>query len=293
MRFLVVTLHAGEAEFGRCVAAIEDQVGVAVEHVVFSGLPNAEAHRRCYETIEERNSEFDIAAKVDADMVLRSPEVLGSIGDLFEEDPGLDHAQFALHDFYTDGPIMGLQVFSPRVRWERSNEGLFVDSPPRVPGRRAVIWEPAPAVGDHSPDPSALQAFRFGVHRAYKAFQPDRRRIRGSQARDQWRTLVRTWDAFVRTDDLRRGLAVYGADLIWRSEIELTDEGYRSTAVEAAFRTAPTDTAELRERLQERWGRIARRAIARARYLGPIRSARVAGAALREQHAHRRGAGAL
>lgn len=281
MRVLVVTLHSGEAEYERSVAAVAAQESVSVEHVVFSGLSNLEAHRRCYQAIEDRHGCFDIAVKVDADMVLRSPGVLRAIGEWFVDQPALDHAQLAIHDFYTDRAIMGLQVFSPSARWGQLAESLFVDASPTVPGRRAVIWRPPLPIADHSPDPSPLQAFRFGVHRAQKAFQRDRRRVKGSQAREQWQTLVRTWEAFHETGEVRRGLAVFGADLVWRGEVDTSDGGYRSEAVDAAFLEAPLTTAALRSALAHRWSRPAVRGLGRITALGPRGTVRSLAAGLR------------
>lgn len=280
MRALLVTLRSGEAEFDRCVASVRAQTGIEVEHVVFSDLPNVEAHRRCYETIEDRRSEYDIAVKLDADMVLRGTSSLGAMAEVFRDDGDLDHAQFALDDFYTGRLIMGVQSFSPRVRWPTTEEGLFVDPAPVVPGHRRLVWGPPAPVAVHSPDPSPIQAFRFGVHRAQKAFQPGRDRVRGSQARDQWRMLMATWQNFVRTSDVRLGLAAYGADLVWRGEIDISTSGYRSSIVDEAFDAAPQDAESLRRLMASRWDNRIRRTAARCAALGPRGTARLAAAVL-------------
>ena len=280
---LVLTLHTDEPQLGRCVEVIRAQEDVIVEHQIISGLGNTEAHQALYETVESRASEFDLFVKVDADMVLANAAVLARIGGLFGADPELDHAQLAIEDFYTDHRIMGLHAFSPRVRWPRVDEGLFVDPMPRVPGRRAALWEPSATVAFHSPDPSPLQAFRFGLHRASKAFQPGRKRFRGSQAHEQWQTLGRTWDAFIRHGDLARGLATYGADLIWRGAIALDGEGYQSAKIDCAFDEAPNDPRLLLEALEARWRPSVGRAVRHMRSLGPKRTARMLGASARQQ----------
>jgi hypothetical protein len=281
VKALVVTLRAGEAEFEGCLAALGAQVGIEVDHVVFENLPNIEAHRRCFHMIESRSTEFDVAFKLDADMVLRGTGTMRAMADVLAEDPELDHVQFAVHDFYTERLIMGVQAYSPRVRWRTNAETLFVDPAPEVPGHRRLVWDSPAPVADHSPDPSPIQAFRFGVHRAQKAFQPGRERVRGSQARDQWRVLTATWEAFTRTTDLRHGLAVYGADLVWRGQIDVAGEGYRSSVVDTAFEAAPKDPRELRLLLARRWDTRLWRNTRRLAVLGPSGAARAAAAAFK------------
>ena len=280
---LVLTLHAGEPQLDRCVASIEAQVGVDVVHEVISGLANVDAHRLLYETVERRATDFDLSIKIDADMVLRGEGVLAEIARLFAADPELDHAQFAVHDFYTDRSIMGVHAFSPRVRWATSDERLFVDPAPVIPGRRLLQWSAPAPVADHSPDPSMLQAFRFGIHRGLKAFQPGRKRVRGSQAREQWHVLVDTWDAFVRSGDLRRGLAVYGADLVWQGLLSMEAGGYYAADQEALLAGIPRDPAKLQSQLGPRWRPGPRRTARRLWSLGPTGVARLTAAAARQQ----------
>lgn len=276
-RVLVVTLHTDEPQFDRCRSSIESQSSVDVDHVVLSGLPNVEAHRRCYRIIEDRASSFDLAVKVDADMVLATDGVLRSISDLLAHEPDVDHLSLAIDDFFTAAPMMGLQVFSPRATWIHGDEGLFVDPAPQVPGRRLDLWEPGFAVAAHAPNPSALQAFRFGVHRAQKAIQPDRSRLRGSQVIEQWRILVATWRAFDRGQDPRRGMAVSGAEAVLNGDLDMSG-GYRSDAVEQAMSLVPGTAADMHRWLQPRWGRAWYRNLRRYRLLGLASTPRVAAA---------------
>ena len=282
-RVLVLTLSTDEPQLERCVDSVRAQKQVTLEHRIISGLGNAEAHRELYATIESRASEFDVFVKVDADMVLAGDAVLGVIAGMFRRDPELDHVQLAIDDFYTDEPIMGVHAFSPRASWPRTDEQLFVDASPLIPGRRAVLWKPPVPIAVHSPDPSPWQAFRFGVHRASKAFQHGRSRFRGSQAREQWRTLTRTWDAFLRHGDAERGLTTYAADLVWRNAIELDEDGYRGEIVDGEYWSAPKEPDELRAMLEQRWRPGIRRSIHRLRALGVQRSAQLVGATLRQE----------
>lgn len=279
VKYLAITMESGEPQLERCTEALLAQQGVDVEHVLVSGLPNVEAHLRCYREIEARSDEFDVAIKLDADMVLAGADVLGRLGRWFTADRDLDHAQVAIHDFFTDRPIMGLQVFSPRVRWPGVSDGLFVDPAPIIPGRRCEVWEPPALVAHHAPDPSRQQAFQFGIHRAQKAFQRDRHRIRGSQARDQWRTLLATWDAFLGSHDLRRGLAVFAADLVWRGTIDHRFD-YRRSCAGDLLAGAPSSAAEMRNLLSPRWEHGMTRGLRHAAALGLAGTSRFIAAAV-------------
>ena len=279
-RVLVLTLRSGEAEFDSCRDAIGRQVGVEVEHVVIADRSNVDAHRELYDCIERRAAEFDLFVKVDADTVLASETVLADIARVMLADPELDHAQFALHDFYTDAPLMGLHAFSPRVRWPRSDEELFVDPAPAIPGRRVDFWVPPFLVGDHSPAPSVEQALGFGVHRTRKALQLDRERISGAQAAQQWRTLLRTWEAFDRTLDFERGVAMFGAELVLAGRVDRSAD-YRGPEVAAALADLPTDASELHAMLSTRWARRRDREFVHLRRLGLRGASRLAAAEVR------------
>lgn len=287
MRFLVVTMHAGEPQLERCTDAVRAQEGVDVEHVLISDLPNVEAHARCYEEIQARSADYDVAVKLDADMVLSGDHVLETIGRWFVTDPELDHGQLALHDFFTDRAIMGLHVFSPRVRWPEHSDGLFVDAAPIVPGRRAEVWQPPIPIADHAPDPTPRQALGFGVHRGQKAFQWDRRRIKGSQARDQWRTLVWTWEAFERTRNMERGAAVYAADLVWRRTGAAWRLGYNDESVERILADMPQTPDEMHAVLAPRWSSAAAREVRHVWRLGVRGSGRLVAAAIAERRRER------
>lgn len=280
MRVLVVTLHTDEPQFDWCRASVADQTNVDVEHVTLSGLSNVEAHRRCYELIQLRAAWFDFAVKLDADMVLASDTVLNAIGRLMDRSPGVDHLSFAVDDFFTAGPLMGLQVFSPRVSWQLDDEELFVDPSPQIPGRRMDLWQPGFRVAAHAPEPSSLQAFRFGVHRALKAVQPCRDRVRGSQAVEQWRILMATWNAFESGRDHRRGTAISGAEAVLSGALD-GSVGYRCEAVSRALSCVPDGVEDLRSQLRPGWERMWRRNLRRFRRLGPASSLRVLAAGAR------------
>jgi hypothetical protein len=265
-RCLVLTLFSGENEFGRSQEALRAQSYARWERRIFERLPAKRAHDALYGEIMARRDEFDLFVKLDADMVFTGPDVLGSMVRMFRDDPGLDHAVFELVDFMSDGPLMGLHVFSNRVRWRRSSERLFVDPDPIVPGRRRLVREAPAPVARHAPDPSPYQAFHFGVHRGLKAFQPERDGVDPEQAYKQWGLLKRVWRHFERRRDARLGLAVLGADRIWSGALGPGGEDYDDAETRRLFeRHVGRDASDLYADLARRWRPGPRRALRWAR----------------------------
>ncbi len=257
-RILVLTLYTGEREFERSTASLRAQTLSSWERRVIEFLPNKAAHEALQHEVMRRRGEFDLFVKLDADMVFRRPDALDGIAELFRAHPDADHARTAVHDWFSDSLVMGLHVWTSRVRWEPSDERLFVDTAPVYPGRRLTLWsEPAPFV-DHCPDPTPQQALYFGVHRALKALQRGRpvRRFSYGLSRGQWQILRRTWQHFRRSGDRRLGLAVMGAELVLSGRIrEVAIADKRDSADVLCDELASLDAGELARRLGPRWDR--------------------------------------
>ncbi len=256
MRVLVGTLSCGENELGRCIEALKRQEHREREHFVLENLPEREAHERLYGRFMERAGEFDLFLKLDADMVLAGPEKLGAAVELFRQDAALDHAVFRVQDWMSDSPIIGIHMYRSRVRWEPIGDPLFTDPPPRLAGRRRYILRRPPSpLALHSPDPSPLQAFHYGLHRGLKAFQVRLDRFRPHLAIAQWRVLTRVWRHFTRCGDPRLGLALLGAEVCMTAALTPEDCRYGSPRLRALFESVEgLSVADLRERLEPVWG---------------------------------------
>jgi hypothetical protein len=191
-------------------------------------------------------------------MVFTRESALREIVGLFRDNPEADHARTVVHDWFSDSLIMGLHVYSSRVRWESSDEPLFVDTLPEFPGCEVSLWSaPAPFV-DHCPDPSPRQAFFFGVHRAVKAIQPGRGATRFAYglAAGQWRILRDTWRNFLRRRDPRLALAVMGADSVLCRRIDTDRVRDKQGAFQEHFDAcARLDADALERRLAPSWNR--------------------------------------
>jgi hypothetical protein len=273
LRILVGTLYCGENEFGALKQSLRDQTYPHWEHVVYKNLPNKEAHDRLYRTFMEEQDEFDLFLKLDADMVLRSDEGLEQIVRMFGEDPNLDHLTLAVRDWYSDSLIEGLHTFSDRARWETGDESRFVDPSPLIPGKRRKLWtDPAPVV-DHSPNPSPFQAFRFGVHRALKVVQRDRWIMRFRQATWQWNLFRNCWEHFKKIDDRRLGLALLGAEEVFRDRAQGTEYDRNQELLKKRLKRYENLSGnEIRQLLRQRWDGQSNPKIGAAKVAGRVRT---------------------
>lgn len=213
MRVLVGTMYSNENEYEQCLDALQQQDHHDWEHFVVKNLPEKEAHDRLYERFMDQADDFDLFLKLDADMVLSGPGKLGMAAALFESEARLDHAVFRVDDWMSASPIIGIHMYSKRVRWARRQDRLFTDLPPTFPGiRRYVLRRPPSPMADHSPDPSPMQALHYGLHRGLKAFQINVEQLRPLHAISHWRLLKRVWHHFERARDPRLGLALMAVD---------------------------------------------------------------------------------
>lgn len=215
IRCLIGTLNAGENELESCERAIAAQTYTNWSHIRFDDLPEYEAHRRLYAEFMARSAEFDLFLKIDADMVLRTSQSLGRIVNFIRRRPAVDHVSFAVHDYLTDSPLLGLHAFTNRAVWRAPADPYRPDVDPEIPGRRlSVRFAPAP-VAYHACCPHEYQAFHFGAHRAVKAVAASDRRARTEQLL-VLRSLIRH---AARNPDRRLRLAQLGAWHVWNGDI--------------------------------------------------------------------------
>lgn len=253
-RILIGTLHVDENEFDACKEALSAQTYTSRVHHVISGQPNAEAHRQLYRHFMDNRDDYELFIKLDADMVLRTPQTLAQIVGEFEKAPDLDHAVFLVHDWISDLSIIGMHVFSNRVSWDMTDEQLFVDPDPQRPGQKKIFTQSPSPVALHSPDPTPGQAFRFGVHRSSKILQPSRWWVDRAQADFQWTLLTSILTSYQREGDRRRLLALLGAQWRMSGKQAGKPDSYTDARVAGAFDELAQDSDEaLAARLSPAW----------------------------------------
>lgn len=219
MRILVGILKTIENEYHECRDAIECQQNSSHSVFVIENQPNKQAHQSLYRYFMQHAYDFDVFIKIDADMVLTRNDLFGRVSEKFATNPRLKDLEIAVHDFFSDQLIWGLHAFRNTVVWQESDEDLFVDSCLVEHGERMHDNSDLAPAAHHCPNPSLFQAFHYGVHRALKVIQVNRKNFRSTYSEYQWNYLEKTRSNFGRSRDPRIGFAVLGAEVAFEGKI--------------------------------------------------------------------------
>lgn len=213
-KVLVITLYCGEPQLDACMASVAAQQGVALEHVLIKHKPNVEAHRELYEIINARSSEFDYFLKLDADMTLVDDHALVRL--LARVQPDTDIFSFSVFDYFTGSDIPAAHIYSNRVTFKIDTmDDLYPDMlEVEYPGRKHFEKDTQRNVR-HAFEPTAEQAFLFGLHRALKVVQAGRNIINIASARFQMRVLQQVYQQYtLKPDEEGLRYAMAGASLV-------------------------------------------------------------------------------
>ena len=224
MRILVGTLYSGENEFDECVASIKQQTYKEFEHLIIQDRPNREAHNLLFSSFAKQADFFDILIKVDADMVLCSEDLFANLVNKMELNPDLEIFTVAVTDFFSGMLINGLNTYRNTVKWDVMKETLFVDIPEVSPERSYYDQTELAPAAIHCKNPSRFQAFHYGVHRGLKS-------IARQHSSSHWALLEKTWKNFLLTKDVRIGLAILGAELVYAGKFTQKDVDYTNPRV--------------------------------------------------------------
>lgn len=209
-RVLVLTLYSGENEIEECLSALDSQSFQNYDHLVISNFPKKEAHDLLYTECMEHSEKYDYFIKLDADMVLTSTRSMQNL--LAYCGVEYDKVTVSVFDFFTNSPILGIHLFSNKVRWVLEDEKLFTDSRAEIyPGKRRVVVEKNHPNVNHASNPTEFQAYVFGIHRAIKALQKGRGTIFVYQLFFQFSVLRRVFQTFIATGDKRLEFTLKGA----------------------------------------------------------------------------------
>ena len=220
LRLLVCTLFTQENEFEECVKSIQIQNYRHFEHIVFENLPNKEAHDALYSSFFDNSAEFDLLVKVDADMVLTDRDFFGKLAEKFCTLPWLEHLEIAVHDFFSDQLIWGLHVYRNTFQWKKKEETLFTDLVPMDNKRKLSDADDLAPAAIHCKNPGRFQSFHYGIHKAVKIMQPDRKDKKPSYSKYHWDIIQKTWNHFLTTKDVRLGLSVLGAEFAFLNKLQ-------------------------------------------------------------------------
>lgn len=210
MKLLVGIMHTIENEFEACVDAIKQQTHQDFDYFVIENLPNKEAHDTLYQKFMDNADKYDLFVKIDADMVLCRTTFFEEVVKKMRGNPDIGHLEVAVHDFFTDRLIYGLNTFRNTVKWDtRSCEVIFVDRIVESYNHTHDNYELAPAAY-HCPNPSDFQAFHFGLHKAVKVIQINSPEINSSAAKEHWRNITLLHRNYSNKKDEKLGMAILG-----------------------------------------------------------------------------------
>ena len=244
MRIFVGTLYSGENEFDDCVSSIKQQTYQNYSHFIFKNLPNQEAHTTLFTSFLEKKKEFDLLVKVDADMVLCSDSLFEKIALKMKELPKLDVFSIAVLDFFTGQLINGLNTYRNTVKWNFEKETMFVDIPEVAPESTYYDRTELAPAAIHCKNPSRYQAFHYGVHRGLKS-------IAYQHSTTHWAMLEKTWQNFLSTRDVRIGLAILGAALVYAGKFTKSDVDYTNPRVKMVLeRYESMDSDEVKREIR-------------------------------------------
>ena len=264
---LVGTLYSGENEFQQSRESLSIQSHTNWDHVVIEGLPEHEAHRCLYRRFMEQRSKYDLFLKLDPDMVFVDKDCLSKIVDQFK-DRELGRIQFSLHDWISQSLIMGLHVYRSDAVWKLDSDWFYPDAAPLLSGKALNLWSGIAPIAVHSPDPSPIQAFRFGASRAQKSLKLTTA-CNPIPGVDGWRRLNKVWMQFVKTKEWRRGLALMAAEMVFSDGLDSEYANYQSGKLKWAFGHAQSLSAEeMYNELRPKWASRFQRFRRRTRMVG-------------------------
>lgn len=184
-KIFIGTMYSGEGEIGHCCEMINNQEFVEIEHVIISHLPEKAAHNALWNEWRQRKDSFDLFVKVDADTTLLDSFLLARIAEKMLHNPRITGLQAPLFDYMTNDMINGLNCFTPKVVFNDSKSDLFCDRQVDVNHDIVLKGPTLPdiliPVGYHCTNPTDIQAFHFGLHRALKGQHDIIAKIRASQ----------------------------------------------------------------------------------------------------------------
>jgi hypothetical protein len=237
MKILIGLVRCIENEFEACLQSIKDQTHKDWEIFFIENLPKKEAHDQLYGTFMRRSGEFDLFIKVDADMVLSRPTLFEEIVSEMNKRPHSDHFQIGVWDYFTDQLIYAFHAYRSSVKWNIQNEQYFTDSihyKTHCTEFMDINGPLAPAA-QHSPNPSPFQAFHFGIHKAVKVIQNQRKRKRLDMAKAHLNNILLLWRNYEKKRDPGLAFALHGAFWAFRQKATYEAANYSSKNAKSAF----------------------------------------------------------
>lgn len=173
MKILIGILACIENELEECLNSLDIQTFQNWSSFLIRNKPNLEAHQELYKVFMSEAANYDLFLKLDADMVIQSPDFLQRISDQFTSNPDLDELQIPVYDHFTQREVFGQITYRNSVKWDCNERNeLYTDYGAKS---RQKVKNIVDFKGDiqHCPNPSNHQSWHFGLHKATKFTQLD------------------------------------------------------------------------------------------------------------------------
>lgn len=250
MKVLVGLMYCGENEYEDSQWALQQQGFTNYDVFKVEKLPNKEAHDTMYGSFMANAGSYDLFMKLDADMVLCRTDFLERAVGVFQKQPEIDDLQIGVHDFFTDRLIYGLHLYSNRVKWGQSDEKVFVDMIDQRQTRAQDMKVLAPAAW-HCPNPSDLQSFHFGVHKAIKILQIGALRPNPNNRKVHTDNLLKVMEQWKKRQDRRLAYAAIGGLLGLVEKVDYRYSDYESEVFRSLYDSVESfSLEELREKMK-------------------------------------------
>ena len=224
MKILVGIMYCGEQEYPECLESIKMQTYEDFDYFTIENLPNKDAHDLLYKKFMEHENTHDLFIKIDADMVLIRDDLFERIVNKFKSTPGLKNLEIAVHDYFSNKLIWGLHTYRNDMKWIKKDDQLLVDyvyrDNFREGERLADDKEFAPAA-IHCKSPSLFQSFHYGIHKALKVIQPDRKVLQPQWCTYHWDIINHIKNNFIGSSDIRIGMSLLGTEIGLTGQIQV------------------------------------------------------------------------
>jgi len=255
-KILVGMMYSGENEYPLAIDSLKKQSFKQWELFTIENKPNKEAHDLLYKTFMASSNNYTLFMKLDADMVCQHKDMLLKIVELFNENKKLDLLGIDVLDWYSNILIPSQLTYSNRCQWGGNADQLMVDQHPiNVQDYLSISEPPIAGIIKHSPNPSPIQAYQFGIHRGLKACLVDRAEKKIPRALGHWTILSHIWQNYRRKPDIRLLYTITGVEFVLRNAMKPYQFNYKHPRLREIFEQdiLPCSEIELRKRYHKEW----------------------------------------
>ncbi len=210
-KLLIGIMEHGEQEFKDCLRQLYGQQA-DFDFFLVQNQPNKLAHRILYANFEKNRNRYLGCMCLDADMVIQTPQLLDNIHQIFTQKPNVKKIVYLLHDYLSDHHIPGCNIFHRDVPFYDHNDRLIPDIDAHFQGDTHVEYGKDYKTDIvHMANPNYYQCYRYGLQRAMKILQLDRKQPARAVLMNEYTILIGVFYAFKNLPDIKRAFCMQGA----------------------------------------------------------------------------------